>query len=398
MSSKQNDNNLTKRGERPDPRATGPDPRAKAAPLHKRSEVQPQFRSVATRSYTEPMLASSFAGPSASKHLTSALQPKSSKTIKWCVTQAKPIPVFSLERPVTVPDGALNVSARICDSLRLRSVHAQFTDCHATCKTSDFLVYTIDLYEGSEGSTIVEIMRQQGCGFAFRREREAIVNAAKGLGGRPSSKIPFMMKIPVDMLKDYEPPSQEDHEETLFRASDQLHSKQRDVQLFTLQNLSSVTTPDKVNSKSAQLMSKLIMESSGDVRDSIAAVLNTCIRENDDISEQILNACLTILSNSMGLLSDDKNTLEAILTHEGRRFAESMIDPLIVIIQDCKCSHNAYLALRCLCLLLKNSSTLRNKVDEDVRMVVENAKSFGKQRHLNLEKEAICALEVLECQ
>jgi len=315
----------------------------------------------------------------------------------WCIHKAKPKPVFPLERSVEIPDAPQFVSLRICDSLRLRSVHAEFKDCQAICKTSSYLTYSVDLYAGSDGGTIVEVMRRNGCGFAFRKEREAILNAARGHGGDVPSKLPIIMKVPENMLKDYCPPTQQEHEDTINRAIDQLHSTQREIQLFTLQNLSSITTPDKVHQASAQLMAKLLMESFSDIRDMISGVLIACATESDNTSGKILNSCLTIFANSMTSLSDSKPLeLEAIL-QESKRFTETMVQSLIGIVKDCRCPHNTFLALRCLCLFLKNSSIARNKMSEEALSVVKNAESFGKQRHLKLEKEARCALEVLDC-
>jgi len=366
-----------------------------------RREMQPAFRSATTVSHAQPMFTGSFTGSPLDSKLSPNLDVSSQqiKTKKWCVDQAKPKPIFPLERPVEIPACARNVSARICDSLRLRSIEAKFNGSQAICKTNDFLVYSIDLYLGKDDGTIVEVMRHKGCGFAFRREREAVLNAAKGNGGIAPSKLPFIMQIPHDMLQDYEPPTEQEHEDTLSRAADMLHSTKRQAQLFALQNLSSLTTGDKMNPDSAKLMSKLIMKSSFDIRDIVLALLNACILENDETSEQILNCCLTIFSNSMSLLSDEKNLLTILLNEQGgRQFTESMVQKSIEIVKDCKSTHNACLALKCLCLLLKNSTSARGVVDDEARMVVVNAEQFGKQRHFNLEKEAQSTLAALRCQ
>jgi len=383
MKSSKNDENLSSSGGKP------------------RREMQPPWRSVATQNHAESMFTGSFTGsPLVSKlSPTVDLTSQQGKTRKWCVVQAKPKPIFPLERPVEIPEGSLNVSARICDSLRMRSIEVQFNDSQAICKTNDFLTYSIDLYLGKDGSTIVEVMRHKGCGFAFRAEREAVLNAAKGNGAAVPSKLPFIMQIPDDMLQDYEPPTEQDHEETLSRAADMLHSSKREVQLFALQNLSSITTADKLNSESAKLMSRLIMKSFNDIREIILSVLNACIRENDETSEQILNSCLTIFSNSMSVLSDGKSLEAILLKQEGsRQFTELMVQKSIEIVKDRKSTHNACLALKCLCLLLKNSSSACGKFDDEARMVVLNAEQFGKQRHFKLEKEAQSTLAALRSQ
>jgi hypothetical protein len=315
---------------------------------------------------------------------------------KWCVLEAQPKPFFPLERVVEIPDDSQTVSLRICDSLRVRSVQAEFEGSQANCKTSGFLSYVINLYAGPHGSTIVEVMRQKGCGFAFRKEREAIITAAKGHGGDVPSKLPSIMKIPDDLLKQYQPPTKKDHEDTLDRASEQLHSKRRDVLLFALQNLSAMTTHDKVNQKSAQDLAHLIMTSPIDIRDTIAQVLITCSHEDDSTSEQILNACLTIFSNSMTLLSNG-DTLQSTLDEE-KMFTNTMIPSLVNIVSNLSCPHNACLALLCLRLMLKNSIDARNKMTAEAHSIVKNAELFGNQRHMKMAKEAKIALDELKCQ
>lgn len=384
-SSNENERDLTKGGREPH-----------GGEIH---VARPTFRSAPTLNSAEPMRLGSFTGsPSSTKSHVAPLEQKK----RWFVNEAPPKPIFPLERPVEVEDNPRQITARIDDSLRLRSVDVEFNGSQAMCKTSDFLTYSIDLYAVTEDKTLVEVMRHQGCGFAFRKEREAVINAARGFGGKPTSKLPKIMKIPQDLLKEYKPPTEQDHEDTLFRATDQLHSNQRDVQLFTLQNLSSITTPDKVCKASVQMMSRLIMENRSDIRSMIAAVLNACVSENDYPSVEILNSCLTIFDNSMSALSQegienkDSTGLQGVLKTNGKGFADSMVPTLLGIVKDCKCPHNACLALRCLCLLLKNSPDACNRVTEEARLVIEHAESFGRQRHSNLEVAARDTLVALQ--
>ena len=335
-----------------------------------------------------------FAPSEGHKHITPVPKEKSNK---WIVLAAKPQPIFPLERPVYINESSLIVSARLCDSLYKRSVKVEFNDSQALCETSCNLTYSIDLYQGpDDGGTQVEIVRLKGCSFTFRRERESAINAAKGLGAVTETKLPRVLKIPDHMLKEFKGPSENELLNVIFQSTDQLHSNKRDVKLFTLQNLSSVTAPNKVHKGSAQMLSKLILENKGDIRDIISIIMNACMNENDDISCQILNACLTIFSNTMTSLSETKK-LKGILNDGTEHFAQSMVLSLIHIVKTRRCPHVKCVALRCLCLLLKNSSAARNKVDEETRFIVEEAGSFGKGRHWRLEQEAQSTLEALSC-
>lgn len=371
----QNDNNVTSGG--------GQEAR-EATPIFQRTAV--------SQGLNQPLISTPMFQASNWK-----LPPVSNETSKnWCVIKAPHKPIWPLERPVVIPDKPHLVSARLSDSLRLRSIQAEFKDSQAICTTSCFVEYSIDLYAEAE-HTIVEVIRRRGCGFAFRKEREAILNAARGNGGDVRSKLPFVMKIPQDLLKDYQPPTQEEHQDTLNRASDELNSGKMEVQLFTLQNLSSMTTPDAASQGSAQLLAKLIMESYSDIRDLITELVKYCAQQDDLTSGQITNSCLTVFCNSMTSLSQAK-TLETVLEKECQQFIEMFIPALVSIVKDCKCLHNTCLALRCLNLLLNNSSDACKKMNDEACEIVAQAESCGKARHLRLQQEAKSALAVLRCQ
>jgi hypothetical protein len=334
-----------------------------------------------------------FASFSSPKNIADALP-----TNKWYFSSANPKPKFGLQKAITIKEDPNHVAARICDSLRLRSVNAIYNKSEAICTTSGFLVYAIYLYDGdSEDTTLVEVIRRKGCGFAFRMEREAVLNSARGFGGIPPSKFPTIMKIPEDMLKTYKPPTQREHEDTLIRATDNLHSKDQEVRLFTLQNLSAITTSNKVNHESAYLMSRLILKNSNDARDIIVSLMSSCMNNHDDGSEKTLNSCLSILSNILMLTSEMQN-LEGYLAQNGSDFAESMVPYLVSIVKSSRCPHSQCLALKCLCLILKNSSESRNKVSEEDLVIVRDAESYGKARHKSLETEARSILAALKCQ
>jgi hypothetical protein len=375
----QNDDDLTSGG--------GEDaiPR-EATPVYRRANVDQR--------YTQSVISPGFTRPTLKLHPSA---PSGKGSSKWSVIKAEPIPFFPLERPVEINEPSWTVSEKVGDSLYHRSVQAEFKDSQAICTTSSFVIYSIDLYAGPNGSTILEIIRRSGCGYAYRKEREAVLNAARGYGGDVPTKLLSVMKIPPDLLAKYEPPTQEEHEDTLNRACDQLHSDQRDVQLFTLQNLSSMTAPEVVNTGSAQLLGKLLMENCSGILDLIVALLNSFVQEDISSSGKILNSCLTILSNSMTSLSEGK-MLETTLKQKCQGFTDKIIPALVIIVKDCKCLHNACLALKCLGLLLKNSSEACSRMSEEIRSIVTDAQLCGQQRHKKLKEEAESTLDVLKCQ
>jgi len=357
-------------------------------------EAEPRYRSMATSGGSlEPLAVFGFGvgvKPIAEGN------PNPSKNGKWVFHKGKPLPLFPLEKAVVVMFSVHIIAARICDSLRLRSVHTNYDDSHAICTTSSYVTYSIDLYDDGEGNTMVEVIRIDGCGFQFRREREAVINAAQGKGGIPPSNLPTMLKIPPELLRTFKAPTEQEHQDTLLRASDQLHSNKYDVQLFVLKNLAAITSSDKVNQESAQIMSRLIMKDTCDVQSVVVSILASCVQDNDDNNVQMINSCLSIFSNAFSLLSDLK-LLESILIDNDNNdaFMEDVIPLFISIVSNCKCPHNACLALRCLCLLFNNSTVAQDMLNEESQKYLKEAEKFGKQRHMRLQKEAQALLAVL---
>lgn len=313
----------------------------------------------------------------------------------WIIDEIRSLPLYPLERPVEIADPPQVVATRICDSNRLRSISANYSNCEAQCKNSSYSKFVVNLYAGSNNGTIVEVMRLSGCGLAYRKEREAIINAAQGLGSVIESKFPCnVMRIPDEFLKKYQPPTRNDQEEVLSRAVDRIHSQHRDERLFTLQNLSSLTSSDKVNCESARQLSELILLNTFDIRDIMFELINVVKPECDEINCKTQNACVSIFANCLINLSQSRE-LEQILEQGNNDFVEPMVRSLFVVIKKCYCPFNTSISLECLGLLLKCSPIAHSQINEEYKMFVRKAESIGEQRHRNLELKAKLALEAM---
>lgn len=305
-----------------------------------------------------------------------------------------------------VPFDCATTLERITDSLRIRSVAASFNEdkSQIICTTKQYLVYSIDLYGGSDPdkTTIVEVRKMQGKTFGFSQERMAIENAARGLGGDNTVKTSFgppSMKIPADILSLCDGPTTGDLECMLESTVDELHNRcARDATLLALEHLVSITTPDNNFSKTATTVANLILvENTSMIRDMIVHFIakdanNT---DHDILDEQIINSCLSILSNSMSLLLRDKSD---VLGDDEQWFTETLVPTLVEHVKAYRYTHNAYLAMKCICFLIRVSSLARNKIGEsDTIDVIKCAQDYGKAQHYKLEKEAGLALRELCC-
>lgn len=331
---------------------------------------------------------------------------------RWDVTVPKPTPIFPLERGTKLINESISiVSKRIDECLRKNSIQATF-DVHnveATCKTAAGLQYKIFLYAGPENengsTTYVEIIKMKGCGFQFTKEKEIIINAAKDLQPNPDKSRNVTMKIPSDLLKLYVPPSIHELESTLDRISEQLHSRNRKILLFALQNLASMTTPDKCYPQNAHQMSCLVMRSRSDVRDIIVSIYTATHDMIDENTENIVSSCLHILQNvTQSFYSDhnDTNSKKSLAQQGGedtKYFIDQLVPSLLTAVTNCKDTHNACLALTILCNLIKHSpETCVILRERNAIAVIEEAQLYGSIEHLKLETEARRTIEALQSQ
>lgn len=308
-------------------------------------------------------------------------------TIPWLFDYAPSLPNFPLDKfKIEVRSDPNIVAVRISESLQMRSVVAVFKNASALCTTSSLLKYVIYLYASPGGTTTVEVLRQEGCGFAFRTERESVLNSAKGLGAVTPSNLPYQMKIPEQFLTDYKPPEQSEQERMLSRAVDRLHSDSIDEKIFILQNLASITSCDKVNTDAASQMSELILRNASEIFAIIANILSSCqqMQDDDDASYQILNACLNIIANSMETLSENKS-LQLILSKADSNYILAQIGgSLVGIVRDCNCPHNTAIALTCFRLILENSTAVNEYVTEKTLASIKEAETMGGRIHRKL--------------
>lgn len=374
-------------------------------------EAKPKFCSISTMPPNSKLSKLSFhQGKGSSRSVTmfpkekhcyqpQAHQPGTKKARRWAVINAKPKPLWPLTRGTMLIDECPRiVSGRIDESLRLGSVQVQFDEHHAEvfCKTRDFLQYKVCLYAGDEGGTYVEVIRMVGCALRFVEQRQNIMNAAKGLGGHLPAPPSKKMKIPADLLDLYVPPSINDLEIILDRTCDRLSSNNRQVVLFALQNLVSITTASEVHSETAHNMGKLIMENKNCILDMITSVyaFETQNRRGR-YSEQICSACLSILINGIISLSTKRNNRS--LDEECTNFIENLVPFLIKGVSSYECTHNTCLALQCLLLLVTKSSLACMKIGEmKANDIIEKAGHYGSIEHLRLEETAKSVLNVLQ--
>jgi hypothetical protein len=359
---------------------------------------------------------------------------------RWPVKVAKPMYIFGPDKHAKLIHlSPTIVSTRIDEFLRDNSIQATFDadNAEANCKTADGLHYKITLYspphsnhdddngvdkDYTNNATYVEVIKtNKGCGFQFLTHRQNIINVARGSeidqptchnhnnrenisrNRKTKRTTREIMKIPADLLTSYEPPSISDLQDTLYTATDQLHSSNQQVILFTLQNLLSITTPDATYPNTALEMSRLIMQNFSNVRDMIGLIYTNAVQSYDsvinDTNERLCNACLSILINSMTLLEGNHNEPLFNNQNQGQYFLGQLIPSLAQSVRNHrKDTHNAHLAIVYLDKLTKCvPATCKNLLtDIGIDTLLEEARLYGHREHLKLEMAASHMLERLQ--
>lgn len=336
-----------------------------------------------------------FAGPKLTTDFGQGLQKDAGPSSRWNVVSANKIPSYPLERPVKV-DGTPNaVATRIDESTRKRSVQGEFDSekARAICTTSSFLKYHVTLFDGGDNVTIIEVQRRIGCALEFRKERLAIINAAKGTHSQ-SQSMP-RLTIPPDLECKVAPPSEEEVTAMIESAVLRLHEKQRDSRLLSLHHLACMTDAEKANTDTAYKAALIILDSDIGVREIITEYLMS--GPQDETGIKMINFALQVLTNCFTLLEGD--TIEELSKKEHSWFTESLFPSLIDDIKYCKSYHNAFLSSKCLCVLIKKSSIMFTTAqdNEGLRDILEKAALIGEKNHANLYGEAQSTIRALKC-
>jgi len=192
----------------------------------------------------------------------------------------------------------------------------------------------------------------------------------------------------------YVAPNKNKLENDLERATDQLHSPDRNMVLFTLQDLSFTTNSEKAHSLTAHNKSLLIMQNNTGIRDIILSIYaSEANNTNIELSRNICNACLYVFIN--GILSMTKN--KNVLDQHYQGFINELIPCLMCSLNNLECVHNACLALKCLSLLLNHSQIACVKVQEtNIGNIAKEAIELGSREHLQLEKAARSMIDTLQ--
>lgn len=356
-----------------------------------REETQPVFRSTRVQ-YHLPQ-------PQLQPQLKTKLVELSPLIAPWIPVHVNPYTFAYPKERICVENLPLvTVAFRVSECNRIRSIEAEYDNDTATaeCIASQNTHFRVMLFRGeTERHIIVDIRRMSGCSLVFREEYRALMNAAK-CGEIAPRKASQCIKMPTlgEHQRDngYIPLPNSVLEKSLLSMKNHLQSECHDTRVLALEDVASTTNPECISDNTALNASKIIMEQSAGIRDSVASIiLNREVSAFDDT--YIRSLALTILSNVLSTLSKEKILAPFI---QDEWYISSLMPSLIDEIKTAvKHPCNASLAAKCLSALFSNSAEARSQARKDKYALIslKAAEQVGKLSHANLEKETQVAIE-----
>ena len=340
----------------------------------------------------------------------------------WNVTTLNPPPeYFPLERTSRHISGVgpSEVSSRISDCLRQRSVETKFDHVRgiAKCRTPNYVSFRINLFSccQDEGDcVIVEVQRRKGQSHIFSGEYRAVLDAAEGKASPKSEDThTIFLKRPVSQMSCLQSLKVDTQQcsEIIFNQSERmLKQGEHDANMLGMESLRSMTDSKLSTPEVVILASKLVIspDSPQGLNDHISSLLQygtlkpdqqpyTVANDNNEFNEQMHNLALNVVANALAVTAQDGSLSKAINKHV-EWFKKILLPVLIEDIKGAKERvHDAMQAARCLGSLCSCSPGLRILAAEaGCEDALEDVVTAGLDHSELLEKEIKQILVILE--
>lgn len=318
---------------------------------------------------------------------------------------------------VFVPQAsALEVSRRLSDLLRRRSIEAVF-ECAAAkakCRTADGVDFRIRLYRGRDAyahGIIVEVQRRFGSSFGFYQDTVALLDAALDQPTADTSATTRIPLVPDDYQDDYQVDAAQSLafvEKLVLAAAAEGGTTCYDKQYLGLQTLQSLTDATRIGTDTALAISKELLRKSSNnnnnkVFDTLLQLVDkqaTTKEQEQDADEDSLylqNMAMTALANAVVTLQGDIDI----------QLYQQQIRPILLkhLHQVEQSPRLAQLACMILEQVVRKNNNKNNKDDnkDDSAVVDESqlvtllqeALAVGAARHAALEHHAKLCLDAI---
>eukprot|EP00522_Entomoneis_paludosa_P018785 CAMPEP_0172440136 /NCGR_PEP_ID=MMETSP1065-20121228/881_1 /TAXON_ID=265537 /ORGANISM="Amphiprora paludosa, Strain CCMP125" /LENGTH=368 /DNA_ID=CAMNT_0013188919 /DNA_START=113 /DNA_END=1219 /DNA_ORIENTATION=+ len=348
-------------------------------------EDKPQMRSMQIMS-AAPMPLMPRSAPIANKIAPSRKAPQQVEG-GWSVGPLSPLPpIYCLERThLHVDDSAANVGDRIAECLRKESIAAVYhkNENLVDAETEDNVQFSIRLFEGKNGSVLVEVQKASGCCYSYCQAAKAVLRAAKGIR-TPAKRRTF--SIPPCVPKVSAEESEAATRDGLELAEQLLAKQQMDANLLAVESLVHLSKATENQCFTARCIL------SGQFQVKLLSLIDSfdSASGHDEIERDHLNMMkrhsLAILANCFAAL-ERSGELVSLLQQQQELTSKGVVSALVSEVAAAgERPHDACQAANCLrTLLAASEETKRKAADLNACEAISQARHTGVCRHAALE-------------
>jgi len=352
----------------------------------------------------------------------------SSQTCSWEISDDIILPalpfLYPLEKThVLITNTAPSlVVSRLTKCLKELSISVKFSEEQfniAKAETDDHTTFNIQLFSkllgGDNEAIIVEVQRSSGCPISFHHRCQSILRAVRGLPYMNNNKRilsksrPSLLQPPKSQKKTH-PVDVSNNIQSSIEISCSLLKKDRfDANLLGIQSLRMLTDPETSGYQAAITVANIVLtgdEDNDDLMEIIKSLIKFWRLREDDLEEeeeefdhkhfsQMHSHALAILANSLKL-SAHCGKLPKVL----EKFCWLSDDLVSLLLEEMSCTssrpHDAFLAAKCLNVLVETSSSARSRaIDKGAEQAVRKSFLFGQCAHEMLAAESEKVLTAL---
>lgn len=327
----------------------------------------------------------------------------------WQVDHAISLPtIYILERTHVYISGVhpRQVARRIAACFQNESIMAVFNNSKACAKaeTKDHVHFNVQLFEDC-GRVVVEVQRLNGCSFSFYQTAKLVLNAAKGVVGRPLRAPPKINTCTSYICRKQEEQN-ESITESLEIALSILNNDRLDTNILAMEILLQLTSCNATTTNRSYAANEIL---SGPLLEILIGLIQcnktnptTDSKTTSEIEEEYFSRmrcdALTIFANCVHAM-EKSGKLGTIMQQIEKIHFD---DVIIALVNDLNLAsskpHEACQAARCLQPLLRSSMRIRRGASTlNVAEAVMCASNTGSINHFMLQRESSQLKLLLEC-
>lgn len=300
---------------------------------------------------------------------------------------------FPLERTSRhFPDSdASEISSRICECLRERSVQANYNNkkAKAKCVSMENVKFRIQLFSSESGGVTVEVQRRRGDGVAFMRECRAVLNAAAGNGSTLDEPRSLGSVSELKCIRNATNVSPPDAQSEVARVEKMLSDCKEDTSLHALELLRDMCDPVKSSAIIVEAVSRRVFDKKSDTCSHLLRILQSSAEDITSRTEEgnswtafKYQLVLNVMANALSVMHDSDQFSIICQDRSMNRIVVPILLKLVTVGR--VYPHISFFAIKCVSFLASDHRVRLDLLEADVISSLIDAADLGLESHENL--------------